>query len=737
MSREHKAGMKGFFEPRSIAVAGVSTDPNKLGSIIFQNLMENRAKGVLKASVYALNPVHELVGGSRAYPSIESLPEVPELLIVAVPEAQTESLVASAAQAGVQAAIIVTSGYAETGRKDVEERMAKVAARSGMRVMGPNTIGVVDPYSGVDSLFLRPTKVLPDGRSIASLLRPIRGGIVIVTQSGHLGQAIVEELSANEVGVRALVGTGNQVDVSVEDVVEYFGDDPRAKVIAVYIEGLHDGRKFMDVARRVSRRKPLVVLKVGKTGSGARAALTHTASLVGDYDVYRAAFRQSGAVEAESFQELVDFAISLSMLPPTGNRLAIVTNAGGVGAIAADEAQKSGLRVELPAPAALRRLRSAFRESKFISNASLGNPIDLTASVGTADFVRAVEEVARLPQYDAVLVLPTHQTPAMDPTVSERLVEIARRTRKAFAVCVIGRAELAVELHRAFLRSGVPSFPTPERTVRALAASWAYSKARERPEQPIHARVRPKRSVWKVGQLSYSEVTRLLGRYGVAGPKSVVVRSPEDFGMLGKVEYPVACKLLSVDLPHKTDAGGVVLGVKDAGEAKSCFTKLRKIAERRNADFGGVLVQEMAGRGVELILGGRRDPVFGPVVALGPGGTYVELSRDVSLAIGPLTVSGVRVMLEGTKLEKMLGGYRGGPRIPIGRLCSVVSSFSKILAENPSLGEIEVNPLIAGDTERTVEAARSLHERIALPNLMVKIPATVEGLPAIRAMIGE
>ena len=705
LSRERMVGMKGFFLPRSIAVAGASTDPNKLGSIIFQNLLENRAKGVLKASVYALNPVHEFVGDSRAYPSIESLPEVPELLIVAVPEMQTEPLITSAAKAGVGAAIIVTSGYAETGRKDVEERMAKVAARSGMRIMGPNTIGVVDPYSGVDSLFLRPAKVLPDGRSIASLLGPLRGGIVIVTQSGHLGQAIVEELSANEVGIRALVGTGNQVDVSVEDAIEYFGDDPQAKVVAVYIEGLHDGRKFMDVARRVSRKKPLVVLKVGKAGSGARAALTHTASLVGDYDVYRAAFRQSGAVEAESFQELVDFSISLSMLPPMGNRLAIVTNAGGVGAIAADEAQKSGLRVEPPAPAALRRLRSAFRESKFISNASLGNPIDLTASVGTADFVRAVEEVTRLPQYDAVLVIPTHQTPAMDPGVSERLVEVARRAGKAFGVCVVGRAELAVELHRTFSRNGIPCFPTPERTVRALAASWTYSKARERPEPPFRARVRPKRSAWKAGQLSHDEVTRLLRRYGLAEPKSVVIRSPEDFGLLGRVGYPVACKLLSADLPHKTDAGGVVLGVKDSGGAKACFTRLKKIAERRNADFGGVLVQEMVGRGIELILGGRRDPVFGPVVALGLGGTYVELSRDVSLAVGPLTASGARAMLEGTKLEKMLGGYRGGPKIPIGRLCSVAASFSKILAENPSLGEVEVNPLIAtGDSVVAVDA---------------------------------
>lgn len=714
LTRERLSGMESFFDPKSIAVAGVSTDPGKLGSIIFQNLMENRKKGLLKATIYALNPAHEFIGSSRAYPSIVSLPEIPELLIVAVPESETEPLVDSAAGAGVPAAIIVTSGYAETGRKDVEARMAKVAARSGMRIIGPNTIGVVDPYSGVDSLFLRPTKRLSDGRAVSSLLRPLKGGIVIVTQSGHLGQAIVEELTANDAGIRALVGTGNQVDVSVEDVVEYFGDDPKAKVVAVYIEGLRDGRRFMDVARLVSKKKPVVVLKVGKTGSGARAALTHTASLVGDYDVYRAAFRQSGVVEAESFQELVDFAISLSMLPPSGNRLAVVTNAGGVGAIAADEANRSGLLVEPPTPDAMERLRSEFQGSNFISNASFGNPIDLTASVNTVDFVRVAEEVASLPQYDLVLVLPTHQAPAIDPDVADRLTGVAQRIKKALCMCVVGRAELAAELQKKFMKSGVPSFPTPERAVRALASAWFYSNAKKRVDQPHRVSERLMRPGWKAGQLAYHEVVNLLQSYGLSGPKSVVLRSPKDFALLSKVRYPVACKLMSRDLPHKTEVGGVVLGVKGSAEAQSCFARLRRTAERRHAHFDAMLVQEMV-KGIELILGAKRDPTFGPVVALGRGGTFVELFRDVSLAVAPVTPSGAKSMLEGTKLEEVLRGYRGGPKIPEEKLCKVVSRFSEILTENQSLEEIEVNPLVAtGDSMVAVDARALVSRRSSL-----------------------
>ena len=279
---ERLRGMESFFEPKSVAVAGVSTDPNKMGSIIFANLLANRRKGVLRASVYALNPAHDHIGDEPCYASIGSLPEVPELLIVAVPESLTLGLIRAAARAGAKAAVIVTSGYAEAGRGDVEMMLGRVAARSGMRILGPNTIGLLDTRTGVDSLFLRPTKRLPDGREIVALLSPLKGGVTIITQSGHLGETISAELAANGVGIRALVGTGNQLDVSVEDVMEYFADDQQTRVMAVYVEGIRDGRRFMQVARYASRRRPRVVFKVGKTAVGARAALTHTASLVGD-----------------------------------------------------------------------------------------------------------------------------------------------------------------------------------------------------------------------------------------------------------------------------------------------------------------------------------------------------------------------------------------------------------------------------------------------------------------------
>ena len=697
-------GMTSFFEPKSIAVAGVSADQNKLGSIVFTNLVENQKKGILKASVYALNPAHDRIGDQTCYPSIEALPEIPELLIVAIPEAQTLALIRAAAREGVKAAIMITGGYAETGKAGVEEEIGKAAAKNGMRILGPNTIGLVDTWSGVDSLFLRPAKTLPDGSQVESMLKPLRGEVAVVTQSGHLGEVVAEELAASGVGVRAIVGTGNQLDVSVEDVIDYFAGDKHTRVISVYLEGLRDGRRFMGVAARAARRKPLVVFKVGKTSVGAQAALTHTASLVGDYEVYQAALRQSGAIEARSLQELVDFSVSLLMLPPTkGKRLAIVTNAGGVGAIAADEAAALGLKVEPLAGDARREVQSAFSGEAFMDNASLGNPVDLTASVSSDQFVRVVELVAARPEFDLVLVLPTHHAPGMEYDVAGKLSEVIKQSSKAVACCVIGHSEFASRIHMEFMSKGIPSFPTPERAVRALATAPEYAASKKAAwEASIPAR-RPWRFTRKRGALRPEEVSNLLRSYGIEEPKSTIVMKAKDLQRLEKVGFPVVCKLLSPGALHKTELGGVTLDVRDVGEAELALERFQRVAAKERVRFDGMLVQEMVKGGVELLLGGARDPTFGPVVVLGLGGVYAELLRDYRLALSPVTAREARRMLIGEGLAKAIGGYRGGPRVKTSRLCDLVSAFSRIMVDNPSIEQMEVNPLIA--TQNRILAA--------------------------------
>lgn len=696
MPRDRSKGIRSFFEPKSVAVAGVSTDLDKLGSIIFANLLANANRGLLKASVYALNPTHDRIADQPCYPKIGALPETPELLIVAVPLAITLDLVKEAADAGVKAVIMITSGYAEVGRGAQEKEIGRIAASRGMRILGPNTIGVVDTRSGVDSLFLRSTKSLPGGGEIISMLKPLEGKVTIITQSGHLGQIISEKLAANGIGIRALVGTGNQLDVSVEEVIQYFADDEHTAVIAVYVEGLRDGRNFMRAAAYAARRKPLVVFKVGKTSVGARAALTHTASLVGDYDAYRAAFRQSGVIEATSLQELEDYCISLSMLAPTsGRRLAIVTNAGGVGAIAADEAERSGLKVEPMGEDAERRFRSGFKGTGFISNAGLKNPIDLTASASTDEFVRATEAVLALPTYDLALVIPTHQTPAIGSDIASKLADAASRAKKSVCMCVIGEADLAVKIQREFMVRGIPCFPTPERAVRALAVVPAYQRLAQNARAPT--RVIPRRPMIlsrSSGSLPQPQVSKLLRSYGIGEAKSVVVHSSRDLWKLKDFAFPVACKLLSKWLVHKTDVGGIVLNIHNVDQVESTLTRLKKLAGTKMLPFGGMLVQEMVKDGREIILGGNRDPTFGPVLVLGLGGIYTELLRDYSLAIAPLTPDEVKRMIAGSNLGKVLDGYRSGPEVNVERFAKVVSCFSKIMLDNPRIVQMEVNPLM-------------------------------------------
>ena len=696
MTMKPVRGMTSFFEPKSIAIAGVSTDPNKLGSIIFANMIENKNKGVLKAPVYPLNPSRDRIGDQPCYQSIGALPQTPELLIVAVPESQTLALIREAAQAGVKAAVVITGGYAEIGKRDVQKEIAKVAAEHGMRILGPNTIGLVDTWSGVDSLFLRPTKALPDGSQIVSMLKPLKGEVAIVTQSGHLGEVVAEELAANGVGVRAIVGTGNQLDVSVEDVIEYFAEDIHTRVISVYLEGVRDGRQFMEVAARAVRKKPLVVFKVGKTGVGARAALTHTASLVGDYEVYQAALRQAGVIEAHSLQELLDFSVSLLMLPPTkGRRLAIVTNAGGVGAVAADEAANISLHVEPLTEEAKRKILSTFAGEAFVSNASLGNPIDLTASVSSDQFVKVVELVAARPEYDLLLALPTHHAPGMQYDVGEKLGDVIKQSGKAATCCVIGNSEFASVIHMEFMSRGIPSFPTPERAVHALAVAPEYAAATKAVWESGIALRRPKRFGRETGPLHQEEVRSLLRSYDIEEPKSVIVERANDIQGLARVGFPVACKLLSPGVPHKTDLGGVLLDVRDVAEARRAFVRFQKLASKAHVRFEGMLVQEMVRGGVELLLGGTRDPTFGPVVILGLGGIYTEIFREYHLAVSPITAQEARRTLISESLAKVLGGYRGGPRVNISRLCNVISAFSSTMIDNPSIEQMEVNPLVA------------------------------------------
>ncbi len=719
--RAPSQGIRSFFEPKSIAVVGASTDSAKLASIIYSNLLENREKGVLKAPVYPVNPSHSSIGRNRCYPDVRSLPEVPELVVVAVPATLAVRLVGESAREGAKAAILISGGFAEAGRNDLEGEMLAAARAHGMRLLGPNTIGLVDKYSGVDTLFLKPTKRLGSGREVVSMLRPRRGGVAVISQSGHLGEVISEELAANHVGLRALVGTGNQLDVSVEDLIGHFGGDSRCSVIAVYLEGARDGRRFIREASRAAAAKPVIVFKLGKTKAGANAALTHTASLVGDLELYRAAFSKAGVVEADSLQSLVDYSVAFALLkPPAGRRLLVTTNAGGVGAIAADEAGRLGLRVPPLDWTARDAVKRCLTGLPLLSALKLGNPLDLTATVPTGPYVEATAAALASPGFDSAVVLPTHQTPAVDPDIAERMGAALKASGKPSCVSVMGRSPLAQMIQDGFLERGIPSFPTPERAVRALAALSSYSDSKPATvaaaSEGTADRVSylPKRE----GPLPPKVLEMLMSDYGIPSPRSVLVSPGGDAAEAGGLTFPVVCKLISRSLVHKSDRGGVILGIDDESGVASAVAKLRGLAAQLGVEWEGVLVQEMADQGVEVLLGSTRDPTFGPALAIGGGGKYAEVVRDTAVAIAPVGRREARRLILSTRLGRVLEGYRGEARGDITGLSRVVSDFSRILFENPSIGQVEVNPLIVsakGVTAVDVRAVASGRRQASAP----------------------
>jgi acyl-CoA synthetase (NDP forming) len=705
-------GLSPLFSPRSIAVVGASEDQTKVASIIYSKLSQNAASGRLKAVVYPVNPHHKALRGRRCYPDVLSLPRIPDLLITAVPVGSTVELVEQSIRRGVKAIIIIAGGFGEAGRPELERRIALSAARKGTRILGPNTIGILDTRSGVDTLFLPSRKLLPTGRSVRSLLPPLRGGVLIVTQSGHLGEIVAEELRSNHVGVRAIVGVGNQLDVSVEDVLEHFSRDRYTKMMAVYLEGVKHGRRFMAMASQAAKRKPVVVFKLGKTEAGAKAALTHTASMVGDYQVYRAAFRQAGLVEATSLEELVDDCIAFSLLPDSrGNRMAILTNAGGTGAIAADESSRVGLRVEPLGRSLSDRLKREFGKASFSEIVDIGNPLDLTATATTDEFVRAFRIVAGSKGCDLLLAFPTHQPPTVDYTIVEQVAKIAKECGKPVAVGCMGSSELSELFHEGFLKGGVASYRTPERAVRALRAVAEYGELKA-VGNDVKEPSEGARLAWlcsRKGFLSVRDNTRLLGEYGIRAPESFMMRERKDVRLAQeRLVFPVVAKLNSRKVIHKADQGAVILDVGDVVSLEAAFSKLRQKCDALGFPFEGVLVQEMVRGGVELMLGSIRDLTFGPTLIFGIGGTRTELLRDYVMAIGKVGERQAMRLMDGLRMGSILDGYRGGPKADRRKVARIVSRFSCILEENAPVHQMEINPLMASADDVVAVDTRTL-----------------------------
>lgn len=434
-------------------------------------MLTNNRRGIFKGQVYLVNPSHEEILGTKCYPSVTATPKPPETIVVAVPAASVPAILAEAGETGTKAAIVISSGFAEIGNRELENSLVAVARKYDVRVVGPNCLGIYDAYTGVDTLFLPEHKFLSDGREVVATPRPRPGSVSFLTQSGAFGAAALDYMAGHGMGIRGFVSYGNRCDVSEDELIEYFADDDKTRVILMYVEGLSKGRDFLNKAKETTKKKPIVALKSGKTEAGTRAAASHTAALAGVDQIYDGAFKQVGVIRAGNVEELFDFGRALSMQPPgTTSSVAVLTNAGGPGIIAADALEESGLDVKR-FPERLMSKFSEFRAKKLLLSVLSGfNPMDLTAEASSEMFSLALSTILEDPEIGGLVLITLHHAPTILDDVADKISKALPKYGKPVTVCDMGETEMAVTMRAAFEKRGLPSYSVPDRAARSL---WA------------------------------------------------------------------------------------------------------------------------------------------------------------------------------------------------------------------------------------------------------------------------
>ena len=681
-----------MFKPDSVAVIGASERVGSVGRTILWNLLSSPFGG----AVYPVNPTRRHVLGIQAFPSIKAIPDPVSLAVITTPAATVPGIVGECVAAGVPAAIVLSAGFREQGEQGLalEAEITRLA-RGRMRIVGPNCLGVMNPVRGLNATFA------------LTVARP--GNVAFLSQSGALCTAVLDWSLRELVGFSAFVSTGSMLDVGWGDLINYFGDDPSTQSILIYMESVGDARAFLSAAREVSLTKPIIVIKAGRTAEAASAAASHTGALTGSDEVLEAAFRRVGVLRVAGIADIFYMAEVLAKQPrPTGNRLAIVTNAGGPGVIATDALIGGGGALAHLTPET-RAALDAFLPSHW----SHGNPVDILGDADPDRYSQAIDIVAKDPGADGLLVIMTPQGMTHPTHVAERLRQFARTTGKPLLASWMGGTEVSAG-EAVLNHAGIPSFPFPDTAVRAFNYMWRYSYNLRGLYETPSLRVGdgdPQReaaaailgAARAAGRtlLAENESKALLATYGIPVVPTVLARTGEEAGAAARqIGFPVTVKLHSETLTHKSDVGGVKLDLESEDQVRAAFDKIKdSVTTRAGAQhFDGVTVQPMVRRrddGYELILGSSVDAQFGPVLLFGAGGQMVEVFMDRALALPPLNSTLARRMMEQTRIWKALLGIRGRAPIDVAALEQLLVRFSALVVENPRIKEIDVNPLYA------------------------------------------
>jgi len=701
-----------IFKPRVVTIIGASDTEGTVGYAVTVNFI----RGLFEGKSYLVNNHKSEILGVKAYPNIGAVPETADLVIIATPAQTVAGVVEECGRAGVKGVIILSAGFKEIGPagKALEDEVLRVANRYGIRVVGPNCLGVIRPAIRLNGTFL--SKV------------PKPGTVAFLSQSGALGSAILDTAIHENIGFSTFVSVGSMIDVDFGDLIDYFGSDPHTRSILMYIEGITNARRFMSAARHFARTKPIVVVKAGRFRESAKAVASHTGSLSGEDEIYDAAFKRAGIVRVEEISDLFNAAEVLSTQPlPMGPRLAIITNAGGPGVMTTDALLARGGKIAELSAKTMERLNAAL--PPFWSH---GNPIDLIGDAGPERYRAALEACLDDDGVDGILILLTVQAMINPLSVAEAVVDVLQSKtyqNKTILASFMGRSRVG-EANTYFALHNIPTYESPEMAVRTYLTMYQYRRnielLYETPEELSVDSAPPRRPINVILQkaaqegrevLTEEEAKRVLKYYGFPVVETETAATAEE--ALAKARhfgFPVVLKILSPDIPHKSEAGGVALDIGSEEEVRRQFDELIAHAKafKPNAQILGVTVQPMIGTGgQELIVGGKVDPIFGPTILFGTGGIGVELYRDTAVAIPPLNTTLIRRMLEETKVYQVLKGYRNQPPANLELLEKTLLLFSQLMVDFPRIKEIDINPLLVTAQKVHILDARILVDKNA------------------------
>ncbi len=686
------ASLRSVLKPHSVAVIGASRKPGTIGQLIFQCVMENHFSGV----VYPVNPNAEAIMSVKAYPSVLDVPGDVDLAVIVVPAQLVIKVVDECGRKGAHSVIVISDGFKERGVEGAarERELRYVTLCHGMRLVGPNCMGVIntDPVIKLNASF--------------SPIYPPQGNVAFLSQSGAMGLAILDYASSLQMGISSFVSVGNRADISANDLLQYWEQDPATKVILLYLESFGNPRQFGRIARRVSATKPILVVKSGSTPAGSRAASSHTGALATSEVASDALFRQAGIIRVNSMEELFDVATLLSNQPvPKGRKVVIVTNGGGPGILAADACEHYGLLLPEFSPETISKLKSVIKR-----DVAFNNPLDMTAGASGKEFESVLGILANDKGNDAVIVIfipPAVVDPKDMEGAIRRVAPVYQRHRKPLLACIMGQEGFERKLGSR--GRFVPGYTFPENAVLALAKAAEYGELARKPKGTVskirgtkreearrivesvltHTAQRP---LW----LTADEITRLLNCYGIRTIETPLAKTAAEASALAtKAGFPVAIKLASSTIVHKTDVGGVILDVNSETEVEKAFEtiKSRLVKIGRQGEMDGVTVQHMVKGGIETIVGVTQDPSFGPLIMFGLGGIFTELLKDVAIRLHPLTDLDAKELVGSIKMAKLFEGFRGAPPSDTQALEELLLRLSAMVEDVPQITELDFNPV--------------------------------------------